>query len=179
MHKIKSNQFPLETRQHRMAGLHDVYQLRYGTKVMLYFGFDCIEEYNMALELNEGTPILIDFSKRYNPADFDRLTNPMPKIVFTDLKYPYIPREGYELVTIKNVGKMLQGILDYCQADHMKKPDWQLGCNFMADVTKWLHDDAGRSYAIYCNPDKISWDLIEVNTCEDGGGLYLGILVKS
>lgn len=177
MYKIKANQFPLETRHHRMAGFPDVFQLRYGS-AMLYFGFDCIEEYQQALDLNDGERYIVKFSEKYVPTKFEKLTHPVPLVTPTDLNYPYIPREGYELVTVKNAGTMIQNILDYSNASFVKKPDWSLPCQLMADITKWLYQDAGRTYAIYCDPNRNLWDLIEVNNCEDGAGLYLAILVK-
>ena len=178
MYKIKANQFPLETRQHRMAGFPDVYQLRYGSKGILYFGFDCIEEYQQALDLNDGERYIVKFREKYVPTKFDKLTHPEPLVTPTDLNYAYLPRVGYELVTVKNAGAMIQNILDYSNASFVKQPDWSLPCQLMADITKWLYQDAGRTYAIYCDPNRNLWDLIEVNNCEDGAGLYLAILVK-
>lgn len=160
-----------------MGGFPDVYQLRYGTKGMLYFGFDCIEEYNIALELTEGQRYIVRFSQRYNPAKFDKLTHPEPLVTPTDLNYPYLPKLGYDLVTVENAGAMMQKILNYSNAV-INKPDWSLATLFMADATKWLHNDESRTHAIYCDADNGAWDLVEVNTCEDGAGLYLGILVK-
>jgi hypothetical protein len=179
MHKIKSNQFPIETRHHRMAGFPDVYQLKYGSKGMLYFGFDNQEEYQHALELTEGMRYIVKFPQKYTPTKFDKLTHPEPLVTPTDLNYAYLPRIGYELVTVKNAGTMIQNILDYSNASFVKRPDWSLPCQLMADITKWLYRDAGRTYAIYCDKNRNLWDLIEVNTCEDGAGLYLAILVKS
>ena len=178
MYKIKANQFPNETRQHRMAGFPDVYQLRYGSKGMLYFGFDCIEEYQQALDLNDGERYIVKFREKYVPTKFDKLTHPEPLVTPTDLNYPYIPRVGYELVTVRNAGAMLQVMLDYCNANFVKQPDWSIGMRFMADVKQWLQDDVERTYAIYCDPSKLLWDLIPTNECEDGNGLYLAIMVK-
>lgn len=176
MNKIKQNQF-IETQHHRMGGFPDVFQLRYGSS-MLYFGFDCQEEYKQALELTEGKRYTVRFPQRYNPAQYDKLTDPMPLVTPTDLNYPYLPKLGYDLVTVKNAGTIMQAILNHSNGI-LKKQDWQLATLFMADVTKWLHHDEERTHVIYCNPDAMAWDMVEVNTCEDGNGLYLGILVKS
>jgi hypothetical protein len=179
MHKVKSNQFPIETRHHRMGGFPDVYQLKYGSKGMLYFGFDNIEEYHQALELTEGMRYIVKFPQKYTPTKFDKLTHPEPLVTPTDLNYVYLPRIGYELVTVKNAGTMLQGILDYCNLAFVKKPDYSLASRFMGDVEQWLRKDESRTYAIYCDKHQGKWDLIHTNECEDGAGLYLAILVKS
>jgi hypothetical protein len=178
MHKVKSNQFPIETRHHRMAGFPDVYQLKYGSKGMLYFGFENQEEYQQALELTEGERYIVKFPKQYNPAQFEKMTHPEPLVTPTDLNYPYIPRVGYELVTVKNAGTMLQGILDYCNPAFVKQSDYSLGMMFMESVKKWIYEDRERTYAIYCDKHQGKWDLIHTNECEDGAGLYLAILVK-
>ena len=174
MYKIKANQFPNETRQHRMGGFPNVYQLKYGSNAMLYFGFENIEEYEQALELNDGTPVLIEFSKRYNPADFDKLTNPEPMVKETNLRYAY-HNPFMTRVTLDNCTAMLRNMIDSCTSE-AGKVDFKTINRFVNDMSHVLCDKP--NFDLYCSLTKPEWQLFLNTAMSNGKGLYLAILVK-
>lgn len=180
MNTIEKNpiHFKELTRMHRMGAFPSAFQLGYGRDT-LYFGFEDKQELNNALELSGGQKAIVRFREPYKPSKFETLTHPMPLVVPTDLDYVYLPRVGYELVTVKNAGKFLQSILDYCNAEFVTEPDWGLANRFMKDVKQYIIDGRERTYAIYFNSNSgYQWDLIEKHDTDNKNGMYFGVLVK-